>query len=237
MSARSTSRLALAALLGAALLGGCAVDPRIRARQLEDEQRSLTAAVQAADQAVQAATSYAAEVSAPGQAGPTFSLYFTPAMLEQLSSQMLPYRAPARDFHGKLTGEIIVERLSGLRFLSRNRLMGTLHLRGVNVRYTGAVPGFAKKQVQEFQAAIAKGAVADLEVQLTLEGNVVRARAKALSARLVSKRDGNAEGMLRDEMNKRALRGALSFDMSIAGSSAAPRRLIVTGNHVVVTYQ
>ncbi|MBN1207127.1 MAG: hypothetical protein JXB05_19735 [Myxococcaceae bacterium] len=236
MSARSTPRRVLAALLGATLLGGCAVDPRVRVRRLEDEQRSLTLAVQAADQSIQSASTYATEVRSPGQGGPTFSLYFTPAMLEQLSSQMLPYRAPARDFHSKLAGEIIVERLSGLRFISRNRLMGTLHLRGVNVRYTGSVPGFAKKQVQDFQKAIAHGAVADLEVQLTLDGNVVRAKARALAARLVSKRDGTAEGMLRDEMNKRALRSPLSFDMSIAGSSAAPRRLMVTGNHVVITY-
>ena len=38
-------------------------------------------AVQAADQSVQASSAYAAELASPGQAGPTFSLYFTPAML------------------------------------------------------------------------------------------------------------------------------------------------------------
>jgi hypothetical protein len=237
MSAQLTSRRVSLALGAVALLAGCAADPRARVRALEQEQRDLNMALQAADQSVQAASAYAAEISSPGQSGPSFSMYYTPAMLEQLSSQMLPYRMPGRELHSKLDGEIVVERLSGFRFLSRNRLVCQAFLRGVNVRYTGQVPSFAKKQVQDFQNALASGgALADLEVQLTLDGNFLRAKAEATSARLVSKRDGTAEGMLRDEMNKRALRTPLNFDLTIAGSSAVPRRLMVTGNHVVVTY-
>jgi outer membrane murein-binding lipoprotein Lpp len=236
MSARSMSRLVLAALGVAVLLAGCAADPRVRVKQLEDEQRSLNMAVQAVDQSVQASSAYAAEIASPGQAGPTFSVYFTPAMLEQLSTQTLPYRVAAKEFHSKLDGEIIFERLSNFRFISRNRVQCQAFLRGVNVRYTGSVPSFAKGQVKDFQKAIAEGVMAELVVQLTLDGNVVRAKAEATSARLVSKRDGSAESTLRDEMNKRALRTPLNFDMTIAGSSAVPRRLMVTGNHVVVTY-
>jgi hypothetical protein len=37
-------------------------------------------------------------------------------------------------------------------------------------------------------------------------------------------------------MNKRALRTPVAFDMSIAGSSVVPRRVMVTGNHVIITY-
>lgn len=236
MNARSYSKRVLAALGMTALLGGCAADPRVRVNQLEDEQRSLTMAVQAADQTVQASTAYTSELASPGQGGPTFSLYFTPAMLEQLSSQALPYRMQGREFNSKLEGEIVVEKLSGFRFASRNRVLCQAFLRGVNVRYTGSVPSFAKKQVQDFQKAIGDGVLADLEVQLTLEGNVLHAKAQANSARLVSKRDPSAESTLQDEMNKRALRTPLNFDMAIAGSSAVPRRLMVTGNHVVVTY-
>jgi hypothetical protein len=236
MSAHSRGRLVLAALGVSVLLAGCAADPRVRVKQLEDEQRSLTMAVQAADQSVQDSSSYAAELGSPGQGGPTFSLYFTPAMLEQLSTQMLPYRMPGREFNSKLEGEIVVEKLSGFRFISRNRLLCQAFMRGVNVRYTGSVPSFAKKQVKDFQNAIANGVLADLEVQLTMEGNIVHAKAQATSARLVSKRDPSAESTLQDEMNKRALRAPLNFDLTIAGSSAVPRRLMVTGNHVVVTY-
>ncbi len=236
MSTRSSFRLVLAALGATALLGGCAADPRVRVKQLEDEQRSLTMAVQAADQSVQASSAYAAELASPGQAGPAFSLYFTPAMLEQLSSQTLPYRMPGREFNSKLEGEIVVEKLSGFRFISRNRVLCQAFLRGVNIRYTGSVPSFAKKQVQDFQNAITNGVLADLEVQLTLDGSILHAKAQATSARLVSKRDPSAESTLQDEMNKRALRTPLNFDMTIAGSSAVPRRLMVTGNHVVVTY-
>lgn len=236
MSAGLRSRLVLAALGVSTLLAGCAGDPRARVKHLEDEQRSLTAAVQAADQSIQDSAAYAAELSSPGQGGSTFSLYFTPAMLEQLSTQMLPYRMNGREVHSKLEGEIVIEKLSNFQLLSRNRLSCVAFLRGVNVRYTGSVPSFAKKQVKDFQSALANGAVAELEVQLTLEGNILHARAHANAARLVSKRDGTAEGMLRDEMNKRALRTPLDFDMAIGGSGLAPRRLMVTGNHVVVTY-
>lgn len=230
MSARLVSGLVLAVLLG-----GCAADPRVRVKRLEDEQRQLTMAVRAADQSIQAAGTYTAELGVPGQGGPSFGLYFTPAMLEELSSQMLPYRMNGREFHSKLAGEIVVERLTDFRFISRNRVLCRAHLRGVNVRYTGQVPGFAKGQVRDFQKAIAEGAVADLEVQLSMEGNMLRAKAEASSARLVSKRDSTAEGMMQDEMNKRALRTPLMFDMTIPGS-VAPRRVMVTGNHIVVTY-
>lgn len=236
MSLRSNVRLALAALGASALLGGCAADPRIRVQQLEDEQRSLNMAIQAADQTIQGSSAYKAELASPGQGGPSFSMYFTPAVLEQLSSQSLPYRMQGKEFNSKLQGEIVLEKLSGFRFLSRNRLVCQAFLRGVNVRYTGSVPSFAKKQVQDFQNAIANGVLADLEVQLTLEGNILHAKAQATSARLVSKRDPSAEGTLRDEMNNRALRSPLNFDMTIAGSGSVPRRLMVTGNHVVVTY-
>jgi hypothetical protein len=37
-------------------------------------------------------------------------------------------------------------------------------------------------------------------------------------------------------MNKRALRLPLVFDMTLQANGAVPRRLLVTGNHVVVTY-
>jgi hypothetical protein len=149
---------------------------------------------------------------------------------------MLPYRMNGKEFHSQLAGEIVLEKLSNFRFISRNRVQCQAFLRGVNVRYTGSVPSFAKGQVKDFQNAIARGVLANLEVQLTLEGNVLHAKAEALSTQLVAKRDSSSESTLRDEMNKRALRTPLNFDLTIAGSGAAPRRLMVTGNHVVVTY-
>jgi outer membrane murein-binding lipoprotein Lpp len=228
-------RLVLAALVGAALVSGCAVDPRTRVKSLEDEQRRLNTAVQAADQSVQASQAYAAELASPGQTSAPFSMYYTPAMLEQLASQMVPYRMSGREFHSKLSGEIVVERLTNFQFISRNRVLCRAHLRGENVRYTGKVPSIAKGQVVAFQKAIADGAVADLEVQLSLEGPMVRAKAEAVSVQL-AKRDPSNESRLQEEMNKRALRTPVVFDMSIPGSGVVPRRVMVTGNHVIITY-
>lgn len=235
MRPRGGTRLALAALTAAALVSGCAVDPRTRVKYLEDEQRRLNTAVQAADQSIQASAAYATELSSPGQAGPGFSLYYTPAMLEQLATQMVPYRMSGREFNSKLQGEIVIERLTNFRFISRNRVLCRAHLRGENIRYTGKVPAIAKGQVVAFQNAIANGAVADLEVQLSLEGPMVRAKAEAVSVQL-AKRDASSESRLQDEMNKRALRTPVVLDMSIAGSSVTPRRVMVTGNHVIITY-
>lgn len=232
MSARTLWMLASAA----ALLSGCTVDPRYRMKSLEDENRELTRKVQLADQAVQASAAYAAEVQAPAKAGGAFSLYFTPESLERMAAQAVPHRIPGKDFNSKLKGEIIVERLSDFRFLSRNRLSCKAHMRGENVRYTGSVPSFAKGQVKEFEQAVTKGAIADLEVRLELDGPHVLARAQATSIRLKAKRDSSAESRLQDEMNKKALRLPLVFDMTIQGSGSVPRRLTVTGNHVVVTY-
>jgi hypothetical protein len=235
MRALVVPRLVLVALTAAALASGCAVDPRTRVKYLEDEQRRLNTAVQAADQSIQASAAYATELSSPGQAGAGFSMYYTPAMLEQLATQMVPYRMSGREFNSKLQGEIVIERLSDFRFISRNRVLCRATLRGENIRYTGKVPSFAKGQVVAFQNAIANGAVADLEVQLSLEGPMLRAKAEAVSVQL-AKRDASSESRLQDEMNKRALRTPVIFDMSIAGSSATPRRVMVTGNHVVITY-
>ena len=161
--------------------------PVIRARavkSLEDEQRRLNTAVQAADLSVQASSAYAAELASPGQASAPFSMYYTPAMLEQLATQMVPYRMAGREFNSKLAGEIVIERLMGFQFISRNRVRCRAQLRGDNVRYTGKVPAMFKGEVQAFQKAIASGALADLEIQLSLEGSMVRAKAEAIGVQL-----------------------------------------------------
>jgi hypothetical protein len=235
-SASTSRRAAWTLLATAALLGGCASDPRARLKSLEDEHRQLTREVQAADQAVQASTSYLAELQSPAKAAGAFSLYFSPEALERMAAQMVPYRMPGRDFNSKLQGTIIVERVSDFRFLSRNRLRCKAHLRGEKVKYTGSVPSFAKGQVKEFEQAVTKGAIADLEVQLSLDGARVLARAEATDIRLKAKRDSSAESRLQSEMNKKALRLPVVFDMTLQANGAVPRRLLVTGNHVVVTY-
>ncbi|QSQ23770.1 hypothetical protein JY651_01945 [Pyxidicoccus parkwayensis] len=233
MSARNVTWALLSA---ATLLAGCAVDPRVRMKSLQDENRELTQQVQAADQAVQASAAYLAELQSPAKANGAFSLYFSADSLEKMATQMVPYRMPGRDFNSKLQGEIVVERVTDFQFLSRNRLRCRAHMRGEKIKYTGSVPSFAKGQVKEFEQAVTKGAVADMEVQLTLDGARVLARAEATEIRLKAKRDSSAESRLQDEMNKKALRLPLVFDMTIQGSTAVPRRLLVTGNHVVVTY-
>jgi hypothetical protein len=236
MSARTGSVATWSLLVATALLAGCAVDPKVRMRSLEEENRKLTREVRSADESVKAAAAYLEEVRSPEKAGGAFSLYFTPESLERMAAQAVPYRMPGRDFNSKLKGEIIVERLTDFRFLSRNRLRCKAHMRGEKVKYTGSVPSFARGQVKEFEQAVTKGAIADLEIQLTLDGGRVLAKAQATEIRLKAKRDSSAESRLQNEMNNRALKQALVFDMTIQGHGAVPGRLMVTGNHLVVTY-
>lgn len=233
---RVTVRPVLAGLLaGAVLSTGCAVDPQARVRGAEARNRELSAAVLAADQAVQPAAAYVAELSSPQNARGSFSMYYSPASLEGMSRQMMPYQMSGGDFHRQLTGTIYVERLGDIRFLSRNRLTCRAYLRGENIRYTGKVPSFAKAEVEEFQRAVASGGYADLEVQLTLKGNQIHAQTRATGVHLNAK--SGHEGELVSAMNERAFNRPFIFDATIPGSSQAPRRLMVTGNHVVVTYQ
>jgi hypothetical protein len=205
-------------------------------KALKDENGQLTREVQAADNAVQASAAYLEELQSPAKANGAFSLYFTPEALDRMATQMVPYRMPGRDFNSKLQGEIVVERVTDFQFLSRNRLRCKAHMRGEKIKYTGSVPSFAKGQVKDFEQAVTKGAIADLEVQLTLDGARVLARAQATDIRLKAKRDSSAESRLQSDMNNKALRLPLVFDMTLQASGAAPRRLMVTGNHVVVTY-
>lgn len=228
-------RPALGLVAGALLFTGCAADPAARLRRAEARNRELSAAILAADQAAQPAAAYAAELSAPQNARGSFSMYYSPATLEQLFSQAVPYQMNGKDFHSKLAGTITVERVSDFRFTSRNRMTCKLHLRAQNVRYTGDVPAMFKSRADALVKAVNSGGTANLEVQLTLRGNQVHAQARATDIALRQKT--NDEGELLNAMNQRAFNRPLIFDMSIPGSRQAPRRLLVTGNHVVVTYQ
>jgi hypothetical protein len=222
-------------LAGALLSTGCGSDPRMRLSRAEARNRELSAAILAADQAVQPVASYAAELSAPDNARGSFSMYYSPASLEQMFSQAVPYQMNGKDFHSKLSGNIIVERVSDFRFTSRNRMTCKLHLRAENVRYTGDVPAMFKGRADALVRAVNSGGTADLDVQLTLRGNQVHAQARATNVALRQKTSD--EGELVSAMNQRAFNRPLIFDLSIPGSGQVPRRLLVTGNHVVVTYQ
>jgi hypothetical protein len=224
--------------LGLALvvLAGCTADPATRLRAAEKENQRITQQSQDMDRALQSVSAYTEELRAPGKAGRSFNMYFTPASLEQLASRVLPLRMPARGFHEKLTGDVIVERLSDIRFGPANTLTCRALLRGDNVRYTGSVPKAYQAEVHRFQSGVAAGVLADLVVELSLSDTSLVARANAMRTKLQAHSNSNAEGMLRQQMNERALRLPFTFDLTIQGSGAVPRRMVLTAQHLVVTY-
>ncbi|HEX8433990.1 hypothetical protein [Archangium sp.] len=224
-------------LLLVALAGtGCATNPATRLRLAEKENQRLTQELQATSLALQSVNAYTEELRSPGQAGRSFNMYFTPASLEQLASQVLPMKMAARSFHQQLQGDVIVERISDIRFGPSNTFTCTALLRGENIRYTGKVPKAYQDDVRRFQAGVAAGVVASMTVELSLVDTSLLARAKATRTRLKSNSNSTAEGMLRDQMNDRVLRVPFGFELTIQGGNAVPRRMVLTANHLVVTY-
>jgi hypothetical protein len=235
MSPLPTRHVALSALLCVAVLG-CALDPATRLRYAQQEQQRIAREMEGVDRQLQAQQAYLESLRNPGQAPRSFSMYYSPAALEQLASRLMPIRMPAREFHPQASGTIIIERLYDIRFVGPSKLTCKLFMRGENVGYTGSVPSSYAGQIRMFQQGVAAGVDVDLDVQLTLEGTTLGARAQATDTRLRANRGSRGESMLQSEMNKRALRASLLFDLNIPGSPLPPRHVVVTPNNLVVTY-
>ena len=232
MSALRLGGVVLVLLLGA----GCATNPATRMRQAEKENLRLTRELEETERALQSVNAYTEELRSPGKAGRSFHMYFTPASLEQLVSRMLPMRMAARNFHRQLEGEVIVERLSDVRFGPLDTLTCRVLLRGENVRYTGSVPKAYQGEVRKFQAGVEAGVEADFVVELSMEETSLVARARATRTKLKAHSSSMGEDMLREQMNERVLRSPFAFDLTIPGGNAVPRRMVLTANHLVVTY-
>ncbi|AKJ06759.1 hypothetical protein ATI61_105269 [Archangium gephyra] len=220
-----------------AVLGtGCGTSAAARLRSAEQDNRLLTEEQQQLDRALQSVSRYTEGLRSPGKAGRSFSMYYTPAALEQLAAQLLPMRMPARSFDQRLLGEVVIERLSDVRFGPLNTLTCRAELRGDNIRYNGSVPKAYQAEVRKFQSGVAAGVVADLVVELSLGGdNTLMARAHASRTKLKANSSSQPEGMLRNAMNERVLRLPFVFELTLP-SGGAPRGMVLTANHLVVTY-
>ena len=232
MRALRLGMLALWALCGT----GCA-SSAARLRSAEQENQRITRELEATNRALQSVTAYTDELRVPGKAGRSFSMYYSPAALEQMASQLFPMRMPARSFHPQLDGDVILERLTDVRFGPANTLTCRALMRGDNIRYTGSVPKAYQQEVRKFQSGVAAGVVVDLLVELSLgSDNTLQARAHASHTRLNANSSPNYESMLRQQMNERVLRTPFVFDLTLPGGNAVPRRMVLTANHLVVTY-
>lgn len=232
MRALRLGLLALCALWGAGCASGAA-----RLRSAEQESQRITRELEATNRALQSVASYTEELRAPGKAGRSFSMYYSPAAVEQMASQLFPLRMAARTFHQQLDGDVILERLTDVRFGPANTLTCRALMRGENIRYTGSVPKAYQQEVRKFQSGVAAGVVVDLLVELSLgSDNTLQALAHASHTRLNANSTPNYESMLRQQMNERVLRTPFVFDLTIPGGNAVPRRMVLTANHLVVTY-
>ena len=234
MRALRLGLLALWAVAGA----GCATDPASRLRSAEKENRRLTEELAETERALQSITGYTEELRSPGKTGRSFTMYYTPASLEQMASQLhadadgrpqLPQAAPGRRHHRAHLRRAL--RAQATRSPAGPRC-------GVTTSATPAdVPKAYRDEVRKFQSGVASGVVADLVVELSMNAeNVLLARAKATRTRLKANSNGQAEGMLRDAMNDRVLRLPFVFDLTIQGGNAVPRRMVLTANHLSVMY-
>lgn len=215
---------------------GCGTSAATRLRSAEQDNRLLTEEQQQLDRALQSVSRYTEGLRSSGKAGRSFSMYYTPAALEQMAAQLLPMRMPARTFDQQLLGEVVIERISDVRFGPLNTLTCRAEMRGDNIRYNGSVPKAYQAEVRKFQSGVAAGVVADLVVELSMGGdNALMARAHASRTKLKANSSSQSEGMLRNALNERVLRLPFTFDLTVPGGGA-PRGMVLTANHLVVTY-
>ncbi|WNG60543.1 hypothetical protein F0U59_41930 [Archangium gephyra] len=215
---------------------GCGTSAATRLRSAEQDNRLLTEEQQQLDRALQSVSRYTEGLRSSGKAGRSFSMYYTPAALEQMAAQLLPMRMPARTFDQQLLGEVVIERISDVRFGPLNTLTCRAEMRGDNIRYNGSVPKAYQAEVRKFQSGVAAGVVADLVVELSVGGdNALMARAHASRTKLKANSSSQSEGMLRNALNERVLRLPFTFDLTLPGGGA-PRGMVLTANHLVVTY-
>jgi hypothetical protein len=228
-------RRLIAGLLAAVSSAGC-VDVASQVRRLEQERRELASTLETKARAATTAQRFAESLARPGDAPAPLMLAYADRELVRLSGQVLPLRLPAKNFHNRLSGDIVVERMTDLRFAPENRAAATLLMRGDGVRYTGAVPDLYKKEVAAFQAGIASGVEVVLDVAVELVGERVRAEAKVRSTRFVAGGGGSFEGLLRDEMNERAFRRPLALDVALDVSPGVPQWVLLTDRQAIVGY-
>lgn len=228
-------RIAAAAALCLSLSACCcrgSVQDRVNAA--EREHSRLKFEVDATEKANDAMRDYTKEI---GGSGPAYALYFTDKDLEQFARKAVPYRIDAKTLNKDLQGTIVVDRVYDFTFQPGNRLTAKMDLRGQNIRFTGSVPDFAKKQVADFIDGVEAGVIADLDITLTTSGTTLRALAECTGTKLKKNSNASNENRLKDEMNKRALRDPVNFDLRVTGYPVRMDRVMVTGNHLVIGYR
>lgn len=226
----------VAAALALASAGCCcrgSVQDRVNAAQRENAR--LKFEVDATEKANAGMRDYAKELGSG--AGPAYALYFTDNDLQGFARKATPYRIPAKSFNNQLEGTIVVDRVYDFTFQPGNRMTAKMDLRGQNIRFTGSVPDFAKAQVKDFIEGVEAGVIADLDITLTHSGQRLKALAQCTKTKLKKNSSSSNEERLKDEMNKRALKDPLDFDMRISGYTVRLDRVVVTGNHLVVGYK
>lgn len=215
----------------------CKQKPEDRARDLERENANLRFQVDASKQAAKAARDYAEELGAGGTGAPVFSMVYAPRDLQRMASDVFPYQIPAKDFDKRMTGNIVVERIENVQFHPGNRLTCTLHMKGRNVRFTGKVPAAYKEHVRRFQEGIEAGVIVELDVSVVMRGaSAVEAKSRATKTTLKKNSSDMYERELQDQINNRALKNPLRFDVGIEGTPAKLKRVLLTGNHLVLGY-
>lgn len=219
--------------LFAALLLACGGGTKERIATLQDQNRLLRGDVEAAGQAAAAADQYAQALT---HGGDTVELLLNAGDIDALSQKVLPYRIPARNFNSMVSGEVIVERITNVRFHPGNKLTCQVMMRGDRLRVTRSIPKAYQAEVKRFLDGVTAGVVTDLEVTLSQSGNSVLARAVAKRSTLKRNRDASNEAQLTRGMNQSALRKALTFDATPEGTAHRVRGVATTPSHVVVVY-
>lgn len=228
------TRLRLVMLSALAVTCACGGASDNRARALQDENRRLRNDLTAADQALAGAMAYRQQLEAPNTG--SMSLLLNADDIDRLSQAALPHRIPAREFHSQVSGEVLVERVTNVRFYPGNKFTCQVHLRGVGLRFQGQIPAPYKAQVGRFLEGVMAGVVTDLDVTLTTQNNQLIARAVAKRSQMKRNHDASNASRLTQGMNDRALRKGLAFDLTPEGAPWKLKHVAMTATHLVLGY-
>lgn len=227
----------LSAALAPLLLAGCICGPSLqdKVNTLQAQNASLKFQVDATEKANAGAREYAAELKgAPAE--PIFSMHYSKNDLAVMAANTVPYRIDAHEFNNDVSGQIVIDSFSDFAFHPGNHITCKMRLHGERIEYHGNVPGAYQQMVQDFKTGIAAGVIVDVDAVATFSGNSVRVLPHVTAAHMLRNGSDMFESNLRDQMNQRAFRDPVDFGVSIAGKNAVLKRMVITGNGLVLSY-
>lgn len=238
-STRSIKRASSALVLLALLLNACGdkEDAKTQVGRLKAELRSKKHELAAAKQADTGMEKYSTAVEKSDDA---YRLYIGPEGVKNLFEQFGGYAVPANSLHKDIRGAVEVTAIKDVKFMPGNRASLSALFKGKSLQYVGKQKQF-KSHIQKVLDGIKAGMWADLQASVKFQEEKGRfiIYFTCTDVKLLKNSDSTYENMLKDGMNKKALKQAVRVytkDLAAGEATLKPAGVLTTGNHLIVSY-